>query len=480
MNSKNSAPLVVDLDGTLIKTDLLLETFSRFMTTRPWQVLRLLSWLLFGRANLKARLAKISAVDASALPYNRSVLSWLAKQKSNGATLVLATASDSVLAHAIAKHLDIFDEVLASDGTTNLRAHAKRDALIERYGERGFDYVGNSTGDLPIWAAARQAHIVSSDPGLIAKVKAFGNAGQIWDAKRAFFAKHALYAMRPHQWVKNLLIFVPLLVAHQYLNFHSVAQAVLAFVIFGLTASSIYLFNDLADVDHDRHHPRKKNRPFASGDLSLLYGWLLFPLLLATAIGVAFLLPPAFTGYMLGYVALSVSYSMLLKRIAMLDILVLAGLYTLRIIAGAAAIAVPLSFWLLTFAMFIFASLAFIKRFCELKQLKDSGDTTALRGRGYEPDDTHLIALLGVAAGYVAVLVLALYIQDNSTVELYRTPKIIWLACPVVLYWVSRIWLIAHRGRMYDDPIVFALKDWISWVAGICLVIIFGLARYAA
>jgi 4-hydroxybenzoate polyprenyltransferase len=381
-----------------------------------------------------------------------------------------------LLADQVSRHLGLFDEVLATSATLNLKAGAKRDALVSRYGERGFDYVGNDWPDVPVWRAAAQAHVVSRSPRLIAAARAQGNLGRTLDDGKPPLAVALLQAMRPHQWMKNLLVFVPLLAAHRYGHAASVLQAMLAFVVFGLTASSVYLLNDLVDVADDRHHVRKRSRPFAAGHLGLVQGWLAWPLLLALAFMLAGVgLPWPFMASLAAYFVLTVTYSLQLKQVPVVDVLTLAALYTLRIVAG--AVAVPLSFWLLSFSMFLFLSLALIKRYSELRAARAAGQHTALRGRGYEPQDLELVSSLGGSAGYCAVLVLALYIHDLNTARLYATPTLIWLACPLLLFWISRAWLIAHRGHMHDDPIVFALKDRVSWAVAALFALAFALAR---
>jgi len=472
--------LVVDLDGTLIKTDLLMETASRFLIDQPFRFFKLLVWLAEGKSTLKSRLAESTSIDVTSLPYNQELLTWLRAEKAQGRRIVLATASHRLLADQVAAHLDLFDEVLATNGTTNLKSSAKRDALVSRYGERGYDYVGNDWPDVKVWQSAGQAHVVSSSSSLIEKARSHGNLGVLMSDGKPPLAVALFKAMRPHQWMKNLLVFIPLLAAHQYMHAVSVMQALLAFVVFGLTASSVYLLNDLVDVADDRHHARKRNRPLASGNLSLLHGWAAWPglLLLAYALaGPVGGLPWRFTASMVVYFVLTVAYSLRLKQVPIVDVLALAMLYTLRIIAGAAAIAVPLSFWLLSFSMFIFLSLAFIKRYSELRAAREAGKDGTLRGRGYDPQDFELVASLGGSSGYTAVLVLALYIQDSNTASLYATPTLIWLACPLLLFWISRAWLIAHRGNMHDDPIVFALKDRVSWIVVALFGAVFVLAK---
>jgi len=479
LNSPQSAlPLVVDLDGTLIKTDLLFESANQFITRHPFRLATLLAWFTKGKSHLKAQLAQNYSIDVASLPYSRNLISWLSEQHQHGRKIILATASHKILSEAVANHLGFFDEVLATEGDINLKASKKRDLLISRYEERGFDYIGNDVADFPVWKAAKATYVVSSSPAFIKRVSAIGNLSKAFPSERPSFIGSLIKALRPHQWLKNILIFIPLLAAQQFGDLLSDIQALIAFGIFGLTASSVYLLNDLVDVQDDRHHQRKQHRPFAAGNLSLVTGWLIWPALLVISFGLAWLLlPPAFIAVLTVYFVLTVAYSLRLKQCAIVDVLALASLYTLRIIAGAAAISVPLSFWLLTFSMFIFLSLAFIKRFSELKSAREANLEGALRGRGYEHQDLELVSTMGIGSGYLAVLVLALYIQDGHTSELYRTPQLIWLACPILLFWISRAWLITHRGQMHDDPIVFAIKDRMSWLIGLCFLGVFALAK---
>jgi 4-hydroxybenzoate polyprenyltransferase len=473
-----SRPLVVDLDGTLIRTDMLVESASQFLIQNPFQFFKPLLWLLRGKTVLKTELAERVALDPSALPYNVDVLGWLRAEKQSGRRLVLATASHRVLAEQVAQHLNLFDEVLATEGNTNLKSTAKAQALIERFGEGGFDYVGNDWPDTQVWAKAHTAHVVDAPASLLSRAQSQGNVDQVFNSGMPSKLVAMLKAMRLHQWMKNLLVFVPLMASHQYADASRDVLALMAFVIFSLTASSVYLLNDLVDVQDDRHHARKRHRPFASGALSLIMGWVAWPALLLVAVVLSAWLMPVLFSVSLGvYFVLTVAYSLQLKQLAVVDVLTLAALYTLRIIAGAAAIDVAVSFWLLLFSMFIFLSLALIKRYSELKVARDAGKTGALRGRGYEPDDLELVSSLGGSSGFIAVLVLALYIQDGQAAHLYATPQVIWLACPVMLFWISRAWLIAHRGRMHDDPIVFALKDKVSWGVGAFMVGVLALAR---
>ena len=474
-------PLVVDLDGTLIKSDLLLETANDFICHNPARIYTLIAWTLTGRLVLKSNLAARVKIDVSLLPYNETLIDWLRQQKSSGRTLVLATASHRNLAEAVAQHLGLFNEVLASDEAVNLKAQYKRDALVDCYGDKGFDYVGDAIADMPVWQAADKSYVVSSSSRLIEQARNVANVERVFPDSRPPLLKSLLRAMRPHQWMKNLLVFVPLLAAHMYGDVNRDIEAIFAFLVFGMTASSVYLLNDLVDVLDDRHHTRKRCRPFASGDLSLLTGWLIWPgLLLGAYLIASITLPTKFIQVLSAYFMLTLAYSFVLKRRAMVDVITLATLYTLRIVAGAMAVSVPLSFWLLSFSMFIFLSLAFIKRYSELHRAREKGVSGSVRGRGYAHEDLEIVSSMGVSSGYLSVLVLALYIQDSHTALMYADPKIIWLACPLLLYWISRAWMLTHRGLMHDDPIVFAIKDRISWLIGASFLAIFGLARFVS
>lgn len=472
-------PLVVDLDGTLIRTDMLYESVNHFLIKYPLESLKLILWLFRGKATLKSELAHRVHFDISVLPYEDKVLDWLRSEKLSGRTLILATASHRLFADKVAQHLQLFDEVFATEGDTNLKSSAKAQALVRRFGEGGFDYVGNDWPDLQVWDKAHTAHLVNAPSSLLTRAVKQVSVGKIFESRMSSKLMATLKAMRLHQWMKNMLVFVPLLAAHQYVDLQRDMLAFLAFFIFSLTASSVYLLNDLVDVQDDRHHKRKRYRPFAAGTLSLVTGWIAWPTLMTLAVSLSvFLMPVLFTASLAVYFVLTLAYSLLLKQFAVVDVLTLAGLYTLRLIAGATAIGVGTSFWLLLFSMFIFLSLALIKRYSELKTARDAGHVGELRGRGYEPGDLELVSSLGGSAGLISVLVLALYIQDNHAAQLYSMPQLIWFTCPVMLFWISRAWLIAHRGMMHDDPIVFALKDKISWGVGAFMVGILALARF--
>lgn len=469
-------PLVVDLDGTLIRTDMLLESGLDFLRRHPVQWFKPLLWLAQGKANLKRHLAYNCQVDVAVLPYNEAVLDVINVAKKQGRLVVLATASDMVIAKKIADHLGVFDMVLASDNGVNLSAHNKRARLIEEFGQKGFDYVGNSTDDLVVWAVAANALVVDPEKPLRSRIKKIDNLANVVITHKQSWQVWAK-SMRMHQWMKNLLIFVPLFAAHQVTDFAQLKAGLLAFVFFGLCASSVYLLNDLLDLSDDRHHAIKKNRPLAAGRLPISVALILVPMLLAMAfVGSMVFLPFEFTLVLLLYYLTTLAYSLVLKRWMGVDVIVLALLYALRIIAGAAAFSLALTFWLLAFAIFIFLSLALVKRYAELNDARQKGRNEKSRGRGYYPGDLEMIASLGAASGYISVLVLALYINELPNFKLYQNPQVVWAAVPLLLFWITRTWMLAHRGKMHDDPVVFALRDRPS----LCIGVIFACVFYFA
>jgi 4-hydroxybenzoate polyprenyltransferase/phosphoserine phosphatase len=468
-------PLVVDLDGTLIKTDLLVEGALRLLRQQPFAIFAMLGWLLAGgKAKLKAEVAARVTIDPATLPYQTELLAYLRERRDAGQPLVLATAADGAAAAPVAAHLGLFDQVLASDGTLNLDGAAKRRRLVERFGEKGFDYAGNGAVDLAVWPSARAAVVVNPLPGVAAGAAKVAVVVARFDDRPKAIASH-LRALRPQQWLKNLLVFVPLVTSHAVTDPQQILGAALAFVAFGLAASAVYVLNDLLDLPEDRRHPRKRTRVFASGDVPALNGVIMLPVLLGLAVLVALPVPPAFLVVLALYLAVTTAYSFVLKRIVLVDVFTLAGLYTLRVIAGSAAIGLWPSFWLLAFSIFIFLSLAMLKRFTELLGLREAGEAAA-PGRGYRTSDLELVAALGGAAGYLSVLVLALYINSPAVLPLYTQPDALWLLCPLLLYWISRAWLVAHRGDMHDDPIVFAVRDRVSRGVAVVMALVIILA----
>ncbi len=469
----DQVPLCVDLDGTLILSDMLWESLVRLLRNNPLWLFVVPFWWIRGRACLKQQIARRVEVDASTLPFHEPFLAWLRAEKKSGRRLILATASDRAMADPVARHVGLFDEVLASDGQTNLRAGAKRNALAKRFGERRFDYAGNSSVDLAVWEGTREAIVVNAGEGLHRRAARVTKVGKFFPGKASVVA--ALWnSLRPHQWVKNLIVFVPILTSHQ-IHFWPLLSGIGAFVSLCLCASGGYVLNDLLDVEADRHHPTKRRRPLASGNLPLPIGLLIAPVLLTMGAVVASQLTATLVALLALYLVATSLYSWQLKRVPLLDVFVLTGLYTLRLIAGHIVTGIEYSAWLLVFCMFIFLSLALLKRFGELLVLRGQNLTDA-KGRGYTAADLELVAMIGLVSGYLAVLVLALYVNSPQVLELYQRPLLLLLICPLLLYWISRVWLIGHRGQMHNDPVVFALKDWPSYVIGTLTLVVLWLA----
>jgi 4-hydroxybenzoate polyprenyltransferase len=425
---KVTQPLCVDLDGTLILTDVLLESLMLLIRRNPFYLFLIALWLLRGRSVLKTEVAVLVILNAGALPYDREFVCGLESERSAGRSLWLCTASNEMLAARVASHLGLFEGVLASGREGNRAGAATATGLVQRFfEERGFDYCGSAWRDIEIWKRARGAIVVRGgrrlerDAALHAPVlRAF--------PPRANTSRAIIRALRPHQWVKNVVILVPLLAAHRVSEPAGLAAGLLAIAVFCLCASSVYVVNDLLDLEADRAHIRKSKRPFAAGDLSLLTGFALAPSLLGAAFLMSALLPTTFQLALATYYAVTAAYSFALKEFVLIDAVTLAGLYTLRIVAGAAAVGVPLSFWMLLFSVFLFLSLAFVKRFAELDALRRQQRLRGI-GRGYEVDDLSILQSLRSAAGYLSVLILRLYINSPEIETLYRRPKVIWMLC---------------------------------------------------
>jgi 4-hydroxybenzoate polyprenyltransferase/phosphoserine phosphatase len=474
-NGNLTRTIVVDLDGTLVNSDMLVENLFLFLRLHPLLFFKLIVWLMGGKAHFKCRLADAVMPNVVNLPYNKALLAWLKAEKNTGATLVLATASDERIANAVANHLGIFDEVLGTVGS-NLSSGCKRLALVERFGEKGYEYVGNSSADLAVWRSASVIHVANPERRVLAAARKIGKVETVFE-NRPSYLPTLFKALRIHQWAKNLLLFVPLLASHRILDVQLLLSGLLAFIAFGACASSVYLLNDLLDLPDDRQHPTKCRRPLAAGTLPIIDALIYIPVLLIGAFVLALsVLPLQFTGVLAAYYALTLAYSLWLKRIVMLDVVTLAMLYTIRVVAGAAAMSLVATFWILAFCMFIFLSLAFVKRYTELCDARQKGKTSKSSGRGYYPADFEMLASLGGSSGYISVLVLALYINDAASGTLYHNQKWMWAACPLLLFWLSRVWLLAHRGQMHDDPIIFALRDNMSRWIGVAFVLVFVLA----
>lgn len=456
--ARPAVPLCVDLDGTLVRTDLLAESICRLIW-RPWLIPLVLVWLLKGRAHLKREAARRSAIDPENLPYNKEVLQWLREERSRGRRLVLVTATDQILADRISAHLGIFDEVIGSDGTRNLKGTEKQRVLVGRFGEGGYDYAGGCGADLPVWLSCRAAVLVNTSAGPAARVRSAKPLERVFTGTANNW-RVWVRALRFHQWAKNLLIFVPLVTSHRLAETQLLVRSLLMFLAFGLCASATYLVNDLSDLDSDRKHPTKRERPLASGAAPIGFAAVLIPLLLAGALVLVSLLGRPAAGVLLGYFAVTCLYSWHLKRVVLVDVFTLAFLYTWRVIAGHAATGVAYSAWLVSLAIFCFLSLALAKRASELAQSPPPGGAL---DRGYRAADRALLDMFGVSSAFLSALVFALYINSEKVVSLYRKPVLLWLLWPVLLYWLCRIWLLAHRGELHEDPIVFALRDPVTY-----------------
>ncbi|NNC98742.1 MAG: UbiA family prenyltransferase [Gammaproteobacteria bacterium] len=466
-------PLLVDLDGTLIKTDTLLETAVLYVKENPLQSFRMFAWLLRGKQVLKMELANRVRLNVESLPCNEEVVDYLQLQYKFGRKIVLCTGTWIGLARKIAARFPFIENVIATDSNTNLTGGTKAQWIRQQLGERGYDYIGNEPKDMAVWKLARKALVVGS-PDL-------AEAASRVSALEKHFPDHNnkirnwLKAIRIHQWAKNGLIFVPLLVSQSFMHFEAVTSALVAFLSFGFCASATYLLNDLADLESDRKHSIKKARPLAAGLIPIQHAIAAIAVLLLLGLGTSILfLNSGFFLVLSGYLTLTILYSFRLKQVQTVDVIVLASLFTTRVVAGAAAIGVFVSFWLLSFSMFLFLSLAMVKRVSELIHVeKDShGEMEKISGRGYFTADIVVLQSLGGTAGFMSVLVLALYINSPEVMKLYRLPEILWIVVPLIGYWIMRIWIITARGQMNEDPISYAIRNKNSWFVATAILLV--------
>jgi 4-hydroxybenzoate polyprenyltransferase/phosphoserine phosphatase len=466
-------PVFVDLDGTLIRSDLLWEGIRLMVRERPFELaIRAPFWLLRGKAHFKSRMAASVLPDVRGLPYRPVVLAYIAEARRTGATITLASASPRRWVEAVAAHVGSFDRVIASTDDSNLSGAAKLAAIQQQVGATAFEYLGNSAVDVPIWHAAAVA--TSVDPDRRAR-KALADVshhvGLPVESRRTGAA--ILRQLRPHQWAKNLLLFVPLLLAHEVANPGKLLSVLVAFASFCAVASAGYVLNDLIDVDADRAHPTKCRRPIASGSLPIAAAIGLFAgLLVVAGTASAFWLSSATAGMVLLYLVLTLAYSFYFKERLLLDVLLLAGLYTHRVLTGGIAAEVAVSPWLLAFSTFFFLSLALVKRYVEISGRAGDAADEQIAGRAYRVGDSVLVLSMGLSCAYIAVLVLCLFVSSEDVSRLYDRPDLLWLMCPLMFYWISRIWFLAHRGELHDDPVMFATTDRASYVAGILLALI--------
>lgn len=474
--TESQAVLCVDLDGTLISTDLLWEGVVEFVRGNPLEAWKLAVWLLRGRAYFKEQLARRVGVEAALLPYRAEVMGHLRQQAAAGQKLVLASGSPRAWAEAVAAHVGLFDAVIASDGTSNCTGRRKVERVQEQmkqWGAQTFDYIGNCHADMPVWRAARQRLVAGGSASVLRKAQGMG-AGACLELK-AVEAGNALWqlarAARPYQWSKNLLLIVPLILSHQVLVRAKLEAVVLGFLAFCACASAVYLVNDVMDLRADRHHPRKKRRPLASGKLQIK--WALATAVVLGVAGVAMAgvwLPREFLAWLLAYAALTTLYSLVLKRLFVADVLALAALYTLRLLAGGAAAEVWVSPWLIAFSLCIFMSLALAKRYAELLVVLDNQGHEA-KGRGYRVRDIRRVRTIGPIVGFAAAVVMALYMNSQMVREMYVSPAWLWPVGPLVLIWIARVWWMARHRALEEDPVLFALRDPWSHALGIGVLI---------
>jgi 4-hydroxybenzoate polyprenyltransferase len=463
-------PLCVDLDGTLVKSDTLVDSLLLLVRTRPLDALKTPLWAFRGKANLKREVTARVTLNVEHLPYNRPLLEYLIAQRGEGRKLYLATGADSGLADRIAGHLNIFEGVLASDGATNMTGGNKLAGFRSRFAG-DFDYIGNARPDLPMLAAAATPMLANPNLGLRMAIRTRGLKPQHTFTDRRSGIRAFIKAIRVHQWAKNTLIFLPLLLAHR-VDAPTLLSAVIAFACFSLCASATYIVNDLLDIEADRLHPRKRKRTFAAGDLSAAAGVAISAIFLAASFtGAIFRLPHGFLRWLTLYAVTTLAYSLALKRIVILDVVVLSTLYTLRMLAGAAATLTYISPWLAAFAVFIFLSLAMVKRFSELQNVRSAG-TQLSNGRGYLLNDIEQIRSFGTSSAFASVVVFSVYIGQPETHGLYHHHERMWLMTPLMILWLCRVWLLASRGELDEDPVVFALTDRMSLLMGVGAVII--------
>jgi 4-hydroxybenzoate polyprenyltransferase/phosphoserine phosphatase len=471
-SSEMPVPLCIDLDGTLLRSDTLIEGLFALGPSR--QLAKgLLRLVCSGRAAFKERIMQAAGLDPTLLPYNDALVAYLREQKAAGRHLVLATAADQDVARAIADHLQLFDEVIASNGIDNLKGEAKADALVRRFGAKGFAYAGDSRADLAVWAAARTGITVNTRAGVKAAARRLVPI-EVEFADPHSFVRAAVQAMRPYQWVKNLLVFVPIFTAHAVTEISAWIGAAGIFAAFCATASAIYIVNDLFDLDADRRHPSKRNRPLPSGALPLTTGAALAGLLLCLGLSLAAL--DGALVVMLIYATASLGYSIKLKELPLIDVFLLAGLYTIRLFGGGEASGHWLSLWLLGFSSFLFLSLALVKRVEELMALEASGGRRVAR-RGYVVADAPILQTLGCGAAFASCVVLALFVQSEATIQQYASPGLLWGMVPLMLFWQCRLWLATARGYMHDDPITYAARDWVSWLVAAALLLVLSVAK---
>jgi 4-hydroxybenzoate polyprenyltransferase len=474
MDDIKKVPICVDLDGTLIFTDMFVETALSAIRKNIFILFLIPFWLLKGRAFAKKKLAESSSVDPSHLPYNDELIAFLQKERETGRKLVLVTASDKQAAVSIADHLNIFDDVIASDGNNNLKGKVKSTELLRAFGNKEFIYAGNDVSDLHVWKNAQSAITVNTPHALTRAVRAIVPVTHEFSNRKNTF-RELFRALRTYQWVKNILVFVPIIVSEKPISFEAFISTSLIFISFCLSASGLYIVNDLMDLETDRRHPAKRRRPFASGVLPLGYG-IISPIIILAALNIARTVSLDCFIMVSLYIIISTLYSVFLKTKPLVDVFCLAGLYTLRIIGGGFASGALASIWLLNFSGFFFLALAFLKRYSEYLN-KSVGTDSKHSRRGYNSTDKEMLQMMGIGSSLISAVVLSLYINSSQANSNYMHPDYLWGIVPLILFWHFRLWLAAGRNYMHHDPIIYSLKDWVSYICFALIVGIFILAR---
>ncbi|MET0313707.1 MAG: UbiA family prenyltransferase, partial [Hansschlegelia sp.] len=463
-------PLVVDAEGGLVRGGLLAEAALAYIRRNPLRAFAVIGQLMRGKAALGRWLAARVELDASALPLNEAFLAFAEAERARGRKIHLAVESDAPLATKLAESLGFADGVIAAGGGGEARARL----LSERFPD-GFAYAGDDAGDLPVWRAARESVVVGAAAATLTAVEAIRPPAKVIPRERLGL-RTVLKAARVHQWAKNVLVAVPLVLGGKAFDLSAWATVGIGLLLLGVLASSTYVLNDLWDIEDDRRHWSKKHRAFASGRLSIATGLIAAPVGIVVALAGAAMLGVAVLASFLAYLVVTLAYSFRLKQAAVVDVFTLAGLFTLRLVIGIALAAVPGSPWLLVFSMFLFASLSFAKRHTEMVRVALSGADKA-GGRGYVAADAPFLIGMGVATGMSAVLVMVLYlIEEAFRAGFYSTPAALW-AFPCVLFlWLGRVWVLSGRDELHDDPVAFAVRDKPSLALGAIMTLAFAVA----
>ena len=474
--TKSKIPLCVDLDGTLVFSDTLQENLIKLLLHKPEYIFVIPFWFLKGIAFLKHKIASEIELKYSLLPYNIKIIEYIKQKKRSGCKIYLSTGANEKIALGVSKYLKCFDDIFASNEILNNVGKTKAEILIKKFGYQKFDYIGNSNNDIPALQSSKKGLLVNANKKTIIKVNKNLNI-KTTVQKKNITIYSVLNLLRIHQWVKNLLLFLPIIAAHQLHNLDNVANLIIAFFSFGFCASAIYIINDLYDLENDRIHEIKRKRPFANGSISILTGLILIPILLTGSLLIGYFINQSFFICLIIYIIITTFYTIFFKRVPVLDCATLSILYTFRIVAGGIVVNVNPSFWLLHFSVFMFLSLAFVKRYLELIN-SSSKNNSELLGRGYYKSDIPVVLGIGLTSGFASIVILSLYMQSQTISKLYQTPEIIWFSLIIVLIWISYIWLKACRNQIDSDPIIFALKDKISWFLGFLVVLIFLIATF--